>query len=651
MRDLRIDVFRGMALLMIFIDHVPGNDLSAITLQSINICDAAEVFVLLAGISAAIGLSGCFERASWIAAAARLWLRCWNLYVAHVVMFVVVTCIIVSAARAFENPLYIEQINLLPFLHDTETAIVRALGLTYQPNFLDILPLYIVLIFFTPVLLPLALRAPHVLFAGSLLLYAAVQFYPFNLPNYPGDSGWTFNPFAWQFLYVIGLLIGARSHKGCGFDQRFRGEILVAAGLIVIIAFAIAAPWRRIPSLADVVLIPWSWLPPISKTDLSIVRLLNILAWFCLAGLLARPDGRLVASRAGRLLAMLGAYSLPVFAVGIIASVIGNVVLLEAGRGIGSQVLVNTVGMLVMLLVAWIASWLASEPWRVPRASAQTKERAYPAASEAARRSLVQPCLVLCLLLASTAPALAAPTSTSSTVRSSTPVGPATKGPADNECAVPLEYLRFDHALPHAKAKVREGGTLEIVALGSSSTQGAGDSKPGADYPSRLQEELQARFPHVTVEVSNRGVGGQTAEDMVERLETDVLSEDPALVIWQAGVNDALEDVPVEHFKDVLRYGIETLHENGIDVILMDMQWYAALRRLPNYHAYLEAMDDVAAAMNVPMFRRFDIMRTWAESGTGDSEDFSLSDHLHMPDWSYNCLAIDLAIAIEAALR
>lgn len=641
-RDLRIDVFRGLALVMIFIDHVPGNDLSAVTLQAFSICDAAEVFVLLAGISAAIGFAACFERATWIAAAARLWVRCWTLYVAHVLMFVVVTCIIVSAARAFENPLYIEQINLLPFLRDTETAIVRALGLTYQPNFLDILPLYIVLIFFTPLLLPLALAAPHVLFAGSLLLYAVVQVHPFNLPNYPGESGWTFNPFAWQFLYVIGLLIGARRHRGCGFDPRFRGLTLGVATAIVIVACAIAAPWRRIPNLENVVLIPWNWLPPISKADLSSVRLLNILAWFCLAGVLAKADGRFIASRAGRLLATLGARSLPVFAVGIIASVLGNVVFLEVGRGVGSQALVNAGGVLVMLGVAWTASWLASEPWKTPRAGAPTIGHAYPAAGKKAGNSLVQPCLVLGLLSIA-APALA----------TSSPAEPAAKGPAaGNACAVPTEYLHLDEALPHAKAQLSHGGgTLEIVALGSSSTQGAGDSKPGTDYPSRLQEELQARFPKITVDVSNRGVGGQTAQDMVERLESDVLSVEPVLVIWQAGVNDALEDVPVEHFKDVLRYGIETLREKGIDVILMDMQWYPALGRLANYRSYLQAMDDVSAEMKVPMFRSFDIMKSWAESGVGDEEDALSTDGLHLPDWSYNCLAIDLAIAIEAALR
>lgn len=636
---------------MIFIDHVPGNDLSAFTLQAISICDAAEVFVLLAGISAAVGVSACFERAAWIAAAARLWIRCWNLYITHVVMFVVVTGIIVSAARAFDNPLYIEQINLLPFFRDTETAIVRALGLTYQPNFLDILPLYVVLVFFTPILLPLALKAPHVLFAGSLLLYGAVQVHPFNLPNYPGDSGWCFNPFAWQFLYVIGLLIGVRQYHGRGLDRRFRGVTLAVAVGIIVVAFATAAPWRRLPSLEDFVLIPWSWLPPVSKTNLSFVRLLNILAWFCLAILLVKSDGPLVTSRAGRLLATLGARSLPVFAVGIIASVLGNVVFLEIGRGTGSQMLVNAGGVAVMLAVAWTASWLALEPWRIPKAGARSMPYAYPQARESARNSWVQPCLVLCLLSVA-APALAAPTSAAPSPAGPVATGPATKAPAaDNECAVPAKYLRFDHALPHAKARLNGGGGLEIVALGSSSTQGAGNSKPSADYPSRLQEELQARFPDVTVQVWNRGVGGQSAQDMVERLESDVLSVEPVLVIWQAGVNDALEEVPVEHFKDVLRYGIRTLQDDDTDIILMDMQWSPALGRLPNYQFYLDAMDEVSEEMKVPIFRRFDIMKAWVESGTADDEDLFSADGLHMPDWSYNCLAIDLAIAIEAALR
>jgi hypothetical protein len=363
-RDLRVDFFRGVALLMIFVDHVPGNALSAITLQAFAICDAAEVFVLLAGYSAGLAFTASFRRASWPAATARVLIRSWDIYVVHIVLFCIVAAVVVSAARHFDNPLYLEQINLLPLFADTENALVLALTLRYLPNFLDILPLYVVLLGLVPFALPLALRRPALLLLSSAAVWGFVQVAPVNLPNYPGDAGWFFNPFAWQFLFVTGLVLGSLRQRGVRVDPRLCRPLAIASAPIVLLALLVAAPWRQFPGLQEVVIVPWSWLPPVSKTDLSVLRLVNILALFCLAGALIRPDAEWLHGRIGRTFVLLGTQSLPVFAVGIIASVLGGVVFFEAGSGFVSHLLVNLAGTLAMLGLAWMAAWLRSEPWR-----------------------------------------------------------------------------------------------------------------------------------------------------------------------------------------------------------------------------------------------------------------------------------------------
>ncbi|MBL8668490.1 MAG: OpgC domain-containing protein [Rhodospirillales bacterium] len=369
-RDLRIDFFRGLALLMIFIDHVPGNALSALTLQAFGTCDAAEVFVLLAGYSSGLAFAPIFQRASWPAATARVLIRCWDIYVAHIVLFCVVAGIVVSAVRHFDNPLYLEHVNLLPLFADTEGALVAVLTLHYLPNFLDILPLYVLLLALVPFALPLALRQPALVLLAAAALWGLVQVAPFNLPNYPGDAGWYFNPFAWQFLFVIGLVLGSLRHRGVRLDPRLCRLLVIASGPVVLVALLVAAPWRQIPGLEEVVIIPWSWLPPVSKTDLSVIRLVNILALFCLAGSLIRAEAPWLRGRIGGAVALLGTQPLPVFSVGIVASVLGAVVFFEAGRGLLAHVVVNLTGALAALAVAWIAAWLKSEPWRRPAAIA-----------------------------------------------------------------------------------------------------------------------------------------------------------------------------------------------------------------------------------------------------------------------------------------
>jgi acyl-CoA thioesterase-1 len=185
------------------------------------------------------------------------------------------------------------------------------------------------------------------------------------------------------------------------------------------------------------------------------------------------------------------------------------------------------------------------------------------------------------------------------------------------------------------------------VALGSSSTAGSGASSPHASYPAQLDDELERRFEGWDFKVTNLGVGGQLASDMLDRMDRDVLTREPHLVLWQTGVNDAIRDVGVENYRKTLKAGIEKLRTRGIDVILIQMQYYPKSERVQGYTEYLRVMHEVAAELEVPVFRRFSIMKHFIKSGQFTAAQLLSPDLFHMNDLSYGCLAGLMADAIE----
>lgn len=218
-------------------------------------------------------------------------------------------------------------------------------------------------------------------------------------------------------------------------------------------------------------------------------------------------------------------------------------------------------------------------------------------------------------------------------------------------CDVPRELVRLSASLPHFSRALAEGKPVEIIALGSSSTAGSGASSPQASYPARLQAELLRRFPGRDIEVHNFGVGGQMARDMLERIEANVLPMKPSLVIWQTGVNDAVQDVGVEAFRQTLERGIKLLKAEGVDVILVDMQFYPKSERVAGYRDYLRAMRAAAESNAVGYFPRHAIMKHMVRSGQHSPEQLLAPDNFHLNDLSYGCLADLMADGIEAQLK
>ena len=205
---------------------------------------------------------------------------------------------------------------------------------------------------------------------------------------------------------------------------------------------------------------------------------------------------------------------------------------------------------------------------------------------------------------------------------------------------------RTGPALPHVARRIAQSDPLRIVAFGSSSTEGVGASSPAASYPNRLEAYLQARLPS-GVEVFNAGVGGQDADDMLRRIPA-VVAMRPDLVIWQTGSNDPLRHLPLSRFRAETLRGVVLLRGAGIDVMLMEAQDSRRLQAEPEAPRFRIALRSIAAEMQVPLVRRYDLMRDWLAKGTLTPAELMSPDGLHMTDGGYARLAIAVGDQILA---
>jgi acyl-CoA thioesterase I len=219
-------------------------------------------------------------------------------------------------------------------------------------------------------------------------------------------------------------------------------------------------------------------------------------------------------------------------------------------------------------------------------------------------------------------------------------------------CVVTAAKARFDRPLPRLGRRLAGRVPVKIVALGSSSTYGAGASTAAASYPSRLSVELSGRFPDNEITVVNRGVNGDEATDMLARLDAAVIAERPDLVLWQIGTNSVLRDKAVLPHATLLHEGLSRLKAIGAEIVLIDPQYAPKVIAKPNHEGMVSLIATAAKVEDVCLFHRFELMRQWHQAERLPFEAFVSADGLHMNDWSYACVAKWLAAAIaEAATR
>jgi len=218
-------------------------------------------------------------------------------------------------------------------------------------------------------------------------------------------------------------------------------------------------------------------------------------------------------------------------------------------------------------------------------------------------------------------------------------------------CDAPLDMIRFANPLTHFSQKLISGEPLTIVAIGSSSTAGAGASSPMANYPSRLAVELKQHFPGHNIRVLNHGVNGEEVPDMLKRFDSAIIANKPDLVLWQLGTNSVIRDHQLGNHGASIHLGVDKIRATGADVVLIDPQFAPKVISKSEALPMVDLIAGMAKAENVDLFRRFDVMKRWYETDHMTFASFVSPDGLHMNDWSYACMAKGLGLALAEAVE
>lgn len=352
-RLLGVDFWRGLALLTIFINHIPGNVFERFTHRNFGFSDATETFVMLAGVAAALAYLPRFARGKALPATFRILQRVFQLYMVHIFLIIVCGAIIAQAVARTGDFRLFEAVHLDILINDTIPGLIGLAGLGLQPAYLNILPLYIVLLLMAPALFVLARTSLPLMLAASAGLYVASQLLWLSLPTFPMEGNWFFNPLCWQFLFAIGIAIGAlilRGEKPRRSAVLFWGSVAYIAVSAVWVVFAFWPTW-------DLPLPRFIW--EFDKTNLFLPRLLHALALTYVVAYLP-VEKWLGGNEFARPFVMLGRHSLPVFCLGTILAIWAQVVRAEASHGLGLDIILISGGILAQFALAGVLEWYRS---------------------------------------------------------------------------------------------------------------------------------------------------------------------------------------------------------------------------------------------------------------------------------------------------
>src|SRR5205085_4876848 len=344
-RELRLDLFRGLALWLIFIDHLPPNLLTWFTIRNYGFSDATEIFIFISGYTAAFVYGRAMLESGAVVASARILRRVWQIYVAHVFLFTIFLAEISYVATRFENPLYSEEMGILDFLKQPDVTIIQALILRFRPVNMDVLPLYIVLMLFLPVILWLMKWRTDVTLVLSAALYAATWYFDLYLSAYP-NGVWFFNPFAWQLLFVFGAWCALGGARRMSRILSSNVTLWICIGYLAF-GFCVAMIWN-FPAQLGFLMPKWleRWMYPVSKTDLDVLRFAHFLALAAITVRVLPKDWSPLKSAWLRPLILCGQHSLEIFCLGVFLAFAGHFVLAEVAGSAAMHVVVSHVGIL-----------------------------------------------------------------------------------------------------------------------------------------------------------------------------------------------------------------------------------------------------------------------------------------------------------------
>lgn len=364
-----MDFFRGVALWWIFIDHIPANWISQFSLRNFALCDATEIFVLLAGYAAAKAYGRSYDRHGWLFAGADVLRRAWTLYIAHIFLFVVFSAQVSYSATALDRSDYLDEMGLDVMADAPYRAMLQALLLNFQPAYLNILPMYIAMLVLFAVTLPL-LNWPWLLGGLSAALYVTARVMSWNLPSWTG-GGWYFNPLCWQLLFMLGAIMSRHSLR----PPLPNWVLDVGAGFIIVVGLLVVwLVWpsdevsaRFPPVMARALLL-------VDKEGMHPMRLLSILALTWSVIRLVPFHARWLHGRLAAGFVLCGQHSLPVFCTSIFLSFLGRLAMEQDGSWT-VQATVNIVGPLLLVGVGALTAWYRDKG-RSPRVDLPTASHA-----------------------------------------------------------------------------------------------------------------------------------------------------------------------------------------------------------------------------------------------------------------------------------
>jgi hypothetical protein len=359
-RDLRIDACRGIALWCIFLDHVPNNIGSWLTLRNYGFSDTAEVFMFISGVTCALAYGRARRCEGWSAVISRSLWRSWDIYAAFLLLTLACAIMVYLTGRDH----LADDSNTRILLEHPGATLAHAAILQYRPVNTDILPIFVVFhLLFAP-LLWLLLRVPNVTLGASLLLYALVHVFGWTVPAWPNNV-WFFNPLAWQLLVVSGAWWVIEG-------QRFRPWVtsrtaLVLAVLYLVFGLIIALSWRIKPLEPLVPHTLTNLFFPMDKSNLGPLRLLHFLALATLAVWLVPDNWRGLMTPVMRCAMRCGENSLPIYCLGVLLALASRVALLNISDGLAMQIALSLGGILVMILAGMLLNSIRIKPLRPPR--------------------------------------------------------------------------------------------------------------------------------------------------------------------------------------------------------------------------------------------------------------------------------------------
>ena len=354
-RDLRLDLFRGFANWAIFLNHMPNNVVNWITTRNYGFSDGADLFVFISGYTAALVFGRMMRDYGFLIGATRLLRRVWQLYLAHVVLFVVYVAAVGYFALRFGFDAILHEYNVARMIDNPFETLIESLLLRFKPLNLDVLPLYIVLMALFAFVLWIMLRRPSLTILGSFALYLAARRFGWNFAAYP-EGGWFFNPFCWQLLFCLGAwaALGGRIWVWPAIEARWI-VYLAFAYLLFALVLTLAERFQDLREFIPDGL--YDAFHPNDKTNLAPYRVLHFVVLALLVTRFLPKDWKGLEWPIFDPLIRCGQQSLRVFCVGVILSFLGYFLLSISYGTLLIQLAISVAGIAILCGIAYYSDW------------------------------------------------------------------------------------------------------------------------------------------------------------------------------------------------------------------------------------------------------------------------------------------------------